>query len=129
MFDHQAQGFCKSEDRVRRFAARIRQILNREKRARNVVMTVDEQQLHRITVAEARNVAQPSGLYLEGRKPDAYATFACRNSRLSDGMTDEWIVRVQGKEYGPVDIDTMRPWKMEGRLRTTDAGRAVAVAL
>jgi hypothetical protein len=28
-------------------------------------MTVDEQQLHTITVAEARNVAQPSRLYLE----------------------------------------------------------------
>ena len=32
------------------------------------------------------------------------------------GMTEEWIVRVQGKEYGPADIDTLREWKREGRL-------------
>ena len=31
-------------------------------------------------------------------------------------MTEEWIVRVQGKEYGPADIDTLREWKREGRL-------------
>ncbi len=92
-------------------------------------MTVDEQQLHRITVAEARNVAQLSRLYLEGRKPDAYATFACRNSRLSDGMTEEWIVRVQGKEYGPVDIETLREWKMEGRLLPANEARPVGVGL
>lgn len=29
---------------------------------------------------------------------------------------DEWFVRVQGKEYGPVDLDTLREWKQEGRL-------------
>lgn len=27
-----------------------------------------------------------------------------------------WIVRVQGKEYGPVDVDELREWKREGRL-------------
>jgi len=32
------------------------------------------------------------------------------------GMTEEWIVRVQGKEYGPADIDALREWKREGRL-------------
>src|SRR6266487_3052314 len=93
MFDHQAQGFCKSEDRVRRFAAGIRQILDREKRAINVVMTVDEQQLHTITV------------------------------------TEEWIVRVQGKEYGPVDIETLREWKMEGRLLPANGARPIDVGL
>src|SRR6266568_8914268 len=31
-------------------------------------------------------------------------------------MTEEWIVRVQGKEYGPADIETLREWKREGRL-------------
>ncbi len=86
-------------------------------------MTVDEQQLHAITVAEARNLAQPSRLYLQDRKPDAHATFAWRNSRLSDGMTDEWIVRVQGKEYGPVEVDTLREWKMEGRLLPANEAR------
>lgn len=29
---------------------------------------------------------------------------------------DEWFVRVQGKEYGPVDFDMLREWKREGRL-------------
>jgi len=90
-------------------------------------MTVDEQQLHTITVAEARNLAQPSRLYLQHRKPDAHATFAWRNSRLSDGMTDEWIVRVQGKEYGPVEVDTLREWKMEGRLLPANEARRTDV--
>ena len=32
------------------------------------------------------------------------------------GMAEEWIVRVQGKEYGPANIDTLLEWKKEGRL-------------
>ncbi len=32
------------------------------------------------------------------------------------GVTDEWIVRVQGTEYGPANIETLREWKAEGRL-------------
>src|SRR6266496_569113 len=31
-------------------------------------------------------------------------------------MTEQWIVRVQGKEYGPADIETLREWKADGRL-------------
>jgi len=31
-------------------------------------------------------------------------------------MGQEWIVRVEGKEYGPVEIDELREWKREGRL-------------
>jgi hypothetical protein len=31
-------------------------------------------------------------------------------------MAEEWFVRVQGKEYGPVDLATLREWKREGRL-------------
>src|SRR5712691_3432473 len=31
-------------------------------------------------------------------------------------MPEEWIVRVHGKEYGPVDLDELRAWKEEGRL-------------
>ena len=31
-------------------------------------------------------------------------------------QSDAWIVRVQGKEYGPVDLDELRDWKREGRL-------------
>ena len=31
-------------------------------------------------------------------------------------MPDQWIIRVQDKDYGPVDFDTLREWKSEGRL-------------
>jgi hypothetical protein len=39
------------------------------------------------------------------------------------GMTEEWIVRVEGKEYGPADIDTLREWKREGRLLPENEAR------
>src|SRR5215217_6538056 len=31
-------------------------------------------------------------------------------------MADAWFVRVEEKEYGPVDLETLREWKSEGRL-------------
>ena len=31
-------------------------------------------------------------------------------------MSEQWIVRVEGKEYGPVDLEELRDWKREGRL-------------
>jgi uncharacterized protein DUF4339 len=31
-------------------------------------------------------------------------------------MADEWMVRVQGREYGPVDVETLREWQREGRF-------------
>jgi hypothetical protein len=39
------------------------------------------------------------------------------------GMAEEWIVRVEGKEYGPADIDTLREWKREGRLLPENEAR------
>jgi len=40
-------------------------------------------------------------------------------------MAQQWIIRVQGKEYGPADIETLREWKTEGRLlRGNEARRA-----
>jgi len=39
------------------------------------------------------------------------------------GMAEEWIVRVQGKEYGPANIDTLREWKREGRLLPENEAR------
>jgi GYF domain 2 len=40
-------------------------------------------------------------------------------------MPDQWMVRVQGREYGPVDTATLRDWKNEGRLiRTNELRRA-----
>ncbi|MEY2489463.1 MAG: domain 2 [Verrucomicrobiota bacterium] len=31
-------------------------------------------------------------------------------------MGEEWIVRVEGREYGPVGTDDLREWRREGRL-------------
>src|SRR5262245_57053036 len=39
------------------------------------------------------------------------------------GVTDEWIVRVQGREYGPANIETLREWKAEGRLLPLNEAR------
>lgn len=38
-------------------------------------------------------------------------------------MSDEWFVRVLGKEYGPVDLETLREWKAEGHLIATNEVR------
>jgi len=32
------------------------------------------------------------------------------------GVTEEWILRVDGSEYGPANIETLREWKAEGRV-------------
>jgi len=45
------------------------------------------------------------------------------------GMTEEWIVRVQGAEYGPANIETLREWKVEGRLLPANEARRVNVNL
>ncbi len=39
-------------------------------------------------------------------------------------MPQEWIVRVHGKEYGPVDADELREWRQDGRLLRTNEVRA-----
>jgi len=44
-------------------------------------------------------------------------------------MTDEWIVRVQGREYGPANIETLREWKAEGRLLPVNEARRANVDL
>jgi hypothetical protein len=45
------------------------------------------------------------------------------------GMSEEWIVRVQGIEYGPADIETLREWKAEGRLLPANDARRANVDL
>jgi len=45
------------------------------------------------------------------------------------GMTEEWIVRVQGVEYGPANIETLREWKVEGRLLPANEARRADVNL
>src|SRR5216117_3508075 len=44
-------------------------------------------------------------------------------------MVEEWIVRVQGKEYGPADIDTLLEWKKEGRLLPQNEARTTSADL
>ena len=38
-------------------------------------------------------------------------------------MADQWIIRVQGREYGPVDVETLREWKTEGRVLPENEAR------
>ena len=45
------------------------------------------------------------------------------------GVNDEWIVRVQGAEYGPANIETLREWKAEGRLLPSNEARQANVDL
>jgi len=44
-------------------------------------------------------------------------------------MAQQWIIRVQGKEYGPADLDTLREWKREGRLLAQNPARMEDVDL
>ena len=39
------------------------------------------------------------------------------------GVTEEWILRVDGREYGPANIDTLREWKAEGRVLPENEAR------
>jgi len=38
-------------------------------------------------------------------------------------MAEQWIIRVQGKEYGPADVATLRKWKADGRVIPTNPAR------
>jgi hypothetical protein len=60
-----------------------------KERAINVIVTVDKQEFHRKRLI----------LDSECMIPD------------DQGVTEEWILRVDGKEYGPANIDTLREWK------------------
>ena len=40
-------------------------------------------------------------------------------------MGDEWIVRVEGKDYGPVETEELREWRREGRLIPANEVRRV----
>jgi hypothetical protein len=39
------------------------------------------------------------------------------------GVIEEWIVRVDGREYGPANIETLREWKAEGRVLPANEAR------
>jgi hypothetical protein len=38
------------------------------------------------------------------------------DQEVTEEVTEEWIVRVEGTEYGPANIDMLREWKEEGRV-------------
>src|SRR5437764_5969920 len=105
MFDHQPQCFCEPEDGIGRFTLGIREIRDSEKRAINVIVPVNKQEFHRKRLI----------LDSECMIPD------------DQGVTEEWILRVDGREYGPANIETLREWKAEGRvLPANEARRADA---
>jgi hypothetical protein len=49
--------------------------------------------------------------------------------RDDQGVTEEWIVRVDGKEYGPANIETLREWKAEGRVVPANEARRAGAEL
>ena len=38
-------------------------------------------------------------------------------------MAEQWIIRVQGKDYGPADLETLLEWKADGRVLPTNPAR------
>jgi hypothetical protein len=44
-------------------------------------------------------------------------------------MPEQWIIQVEGKEYGPADLDTLREWKADGRVLSANPARSVDVDL
>jgi hypothetical protein len=49
--------------------------------------------------------------------------------RDDQGVTEEWIVRVDGREYGPANIETLREWKAEGRVLPANEARRAGAEL
>ncbi len=44
---------------------------------------------------------------------------------VENNSAAQWLVRVQGKEYGPVDVEELRAWRDDGRLIRTNEVREV----
>src|SRR6266404_1248260 len=38
-------------------------------------------------------------------------------------MADHWMIRVEGKDYGPADLEALREWKADGRVLPTNPAR------
>jgi hypothetical protein len=49
--------------------------------------------------------------------------------RDDGAMAEQWIIRVEGREYGPADVATLREWKAEGRVLAANEARPVDVDL
>jgi hypothetical protein len=43
-------------------------------------------------------------------------------------MPEQWIIRVEGKEYGPADLPTLKEWKSEGRVLPENDARLAEAA-
>jgi hypothetical protein len=43
-------------------------------------------------------------------------------------MPEQWIIRVEGKEYGPADLPTLKEWKSEGRVLPGNEARLAEAA-
>ena len=44
-------------------------------------------------------------------------------------MAEAWFIRVDGKEFGPADVETLREWKADGRVLPTNEARPAGVEL
>ena len=44
-------------------------------------------------------------------------------------MAEQWIIRVEGKEYGPADLATLHEWKADGRVLPNNPARPIDVDL
>src|SRR6266404_4988555 len=42
-------------------------------------------------------------------------------------MAEQWIIRVQGKDYGPADLATLHEWKADGRVLPINPARRLDV--
>ena len=42
-------------------------------------------------------------------------------------MAEQWIIRVEGKEYGPADVATLLEWKADGRVLPKNEARRADV--
>ena len=38
-------------------------------------------------------------------------------------MAEQWIIRVEGKDYGPADFETLQEWKSDGRVIPANPAR------
>ena len=48
---------------------------------------------------------------------------AARGFDYCQRMSEQWVVRVDGREYGPADFDTLREWKREGCVLPANQAR------
>jgi hypothetical protein len=82
-------------------------------------MTINKQEFHSKT-----GLARLAG-FESGYSQIRYWILDAKCWMVAHSMADKWIIRVQGKDYGPADIETLREWKTEGRLLPRNEARRV----